>query len=176
MKPSRRTLPTDLLFGVVLGAVVSILPLPINVVAALVLVVMRMIFRKYRQVPVSWSNSFVVSATVLGTVLVAMALPVKQLDGVVPPLRYGRMPLAQLCDALVKDHRIFVRPEYQTNAKMIVTFSTDRAMTKKKVLQKLAEDTGTELHIGYCGTGANLLFGAHPSFTRLRGVGRKPGA
>jgi hypothetical protein len=29
------------------------------------------------------------------------------------------------------------------------------------------EKTG-DLHVGYCGTGATLLFGAHPSFTRLK--------
>lgn len=57
-----------------------------------------------------------------------------------------------------------------------VAFSTGRRMTKRDVLKRLAHDTQTELHIGYCGTGETLLFGAYPSFTRLRGPGCQPGA
>lgn len=68
----------------------------------------------------------------------------------------------------------FVVPKNRASG-AVVSLARDRSMTKKEVLEKLARDTGTELRIGYCGTAANLLFGAHPSFTTLRGAGRQRG-
>jgi hypothetical protein len=49
-----------------------------------------------------------------------------------------------------------------------IPFSTTKPMSRLKVLQKLAQETGGELQLGFCGTGATILFGAYPCFTTLK--------
>jgi len=60
---------------------------------------------------------------------------------------------------------VIVDESIRTN--VIDSFVAERAMSRRDVLGKLAREAACELHIGYCGTGATFLFGAHPSFTRL---------
>jgi hypothetical protein len=97
----------------------------------------------------------------------AAALPVKQLDRKVGPISYERMSIDGLCQSLSKDYRVFARAPYPQGSDRFLAFHTDREMTKREVLQKLAAETDCDLHIGYCGSGASFLFGSHPSFTSL---------
>ena len=174
MNASLNLLLTSASFGVAVGAIFSILPEPINGVAAVLLGACIAIIRlKRRKTVFAWRGLLVGMAAGVLTVCIAIALPVKALDTRVPPFQYEMMRLTDLCDALDRDHGIWVRPRPE-NETIRIAFSTERSMTKREVLHKLAHDSQTELHIGYCGTGETLLFGAHPSFTRLRGPGRQP--
>jgi hypothetical protein len=155
-----------LLIGFLAGGAVSVLPFPLNVLLALVFICVWLV-RFIRRAPGAGSTHFITAGVGLATVVVAILLPVKQLDGVVGPFRYEQMSLDGLCQALSRDHRIFVSADRRTGTNVLISFSTDRAVTRRVVLQKLAQEAGCDLHIGYCGTGATFLFGAHPSFTRL---------
>lgn len=176
MTRPRRVALSGILFGIIVGALVSLLPIPENIVAAAIVVTAWIAIRIRRGA--QFTGRAVAGAAAVGAVMVVVATiaPVKQLDGVVPPVRYEHMSLAELCDSLARDHRVFVKPEEAVRAQPVLTFTTERPMTRREVLQKLASDTGTHLDILYCGTGANLVFGAHPSFTRLRTVERAPKA
>jgi hypothetical protein len=103
----------------------------------------------------------------LVVVSIAVFLPTKHLDRRVGPIHYERMSLDSLCQALSKDYRVFARAPYPQGTTQFIAFHTERAMTRREVLQKLAADADLDLHIGYCGTGSSFLFGSHPSFTRL---------
>lgn len=83
-------------------------------------------------------------------------------------MRYEAMPLGQLTRRLFEDWRVMVSSDSLASSERVVAFSTLAPMSRRQVLQNLARETGAELRIGYCGTGATFLFGAHPSFTRLR--------
>jgi hypothetical protein len=104
----------------------------------------------------------------LTVVIVAVLLPVKNLDRIVGPMHYGTMTMDELTRSLARDWRVFASPDYSASTNIVVAFSTSEPLTRREVLQKLARETGSEIRIGYCGTGATFLFGAHPSFTRLR--------
>ena len=169
-----RSLATFASFGVVVGAIFSILPIPINGVAALMVVGVAIVWLRRRKA-IRWRS--LVAATAAGAMAIgiAIALPVKVLDAKVSPFHYEQMRLGDLCKALDRDHQIWVAPD-PANANIRVAFGTDHTMTKGDVLQKLARDTGTDLTIGYCDSGETLLFGAFPAFTYLRGPGRQPDA
>lgn len=109
----------------------------------------------------------------LSTVLLAFFAPVKHLDWRVNPIRYERMSLVELCAALRKDHRVQAMAPYPDSTNIFVTFHTDRSMSRRQVLEQLAAAAGCDLKIGYCAEGGSILFGSHPSFTRL--VLKKPG-
>jgi hypothetical protein len=104
----------------------------------------------------------------IAVVVTATCLPVKQLDRSVGPMNYKAMSLLQLTQLLAEDWRVFVRPDSLIATGKVTAFKTTEPMSRPQVLQKLARETGGELHIGFCGTGATFLFGAHPSFTKLR--------
>jgi hypothetical protein len=101
-------------------------------------------------------------------VVTAVVLPVKHLDKVVAPVRFEWQSLDSLCHALYGSRRIMVSAPYPEGTNVLLAFEIDHPMTKREVLEKLAADSGCELHLGYCGSGATLLFGSHPSFTSLR--------
>jgi hypothetical protein len=77
------------------------------------------------------------------------------------------MSLDQLTQTLQREHRVFVIADNSIRTNILDSFVTERAMNRREVLEKLAKEAHCELHIGYCGTGATFLFGAHPSFTTL---------
>jgi hypothetical protein len=162
--------------GIIVGAVVSALPMPTNILAAAIMVTVWLIVRKRRRAQFTTRAIAIAAAVVIVSVRIAIVLPVKQLDGVVPPLHYEHVSLVAVCNSLARDHQVFVSPDDSVRARAVVTFTTDRPMTRREVLQKLAHATGTRLDIGYCGTGATLLWGAHPSFTRLRSADGPPNA
>jgi len=154
------------LFGFTAGAAVSILFLPLNFFLALVLLILLLV-QLFRRPSSERVGHWIAGGVALATVTVAIVLPLKQLDGRVGPFRYGRMSLDELCQALCRDHRVFVSADRGTVTNMVDSFATERKMSRREVLEKLAKEANCDLHIGYCGTGATFLFGAHPSFTRL---------
>jgi hypothetical protein len=155
------------------GALVSILFFPLNFLLALVLLG-PLLAAFFARPPGGRARHLLAAGVGLATVAVAIALPVKQLDGRVGPLRYGRMSLDQLTRALQTEHRVFVTADNSIRTNVLNSFVTERAMSRRDVLEKLADEANCDLHIGYCGTGATFLFGAHPSFTRLHA--REPSA
>jgi hypothetical protein len=162
-----RTSFKHLAFGLVAGAAMSVLPCEVSVLLGMAFLVIWIIALRRRPAGFGMTSYFVGAIAALVIVVTAILLPVKQLDRSVGPIHYERRSLNELCAALSREHLIFVSTDYRTGTNIFIAFSTDRPMTKREVLQKLAKDTDRELHIGYCGTGATFLFGAHPSFTRL---------
>jgi hypothetical protein len=154
------------LLGLAAGALVSILFFPLNFLVALVLLG-PLLAGFIARPPGGRIRHFITCGVGLATVAVAIVLPVKQLDRRVGPFRYGRMSLDQLTQRLEREHRVFVMVDESIRTNMIDSFVAERAMSRRDVLGKLAREAACELHIGYCGTGATFLFGAHPSFTRL---------
>jgi hypothetical protein len=162
------------LLGFGAGALISVLIFPLNFLLALILF-LWMLVRVLGRAPDERAKHWIAAGVALTTVAVAIVLPVKQLDGRVGPFRYGRMSLDELCVRLGRDHHVLVSADRATGTNLVGSFTTDRAMTKREVLEKLAREATCDLHIGYCGTGATLLFGAHPSFTRLHSRAAQPG-
>jgi hypothetical protein len=154
------------LIGFAAGALVSVLFFPLNFLVALVLLG-PLLAGLIARPPGGRARHLITCGVGLATVAVAIVLPLKQLDGRVGPFRYGRMSLDQLTQTLQREHRVFVTTDNSIRTNVLDSFVTDRAMSRREVLEKLAKETDCELHIGYCGTSATLLFGAHPSFTSL---------
>jgi hypothetical protein len=117
----------------------------------------------------------------LGLAVVVLAichwLPVKYIDGVVGPASYPEMPLEKLGARMAEDGILpymNLRPGWYDRK---VGFTIDRPMTRRAVLQKLAEELDAEAAIGYCGTGITILWGSHPILLGIRPKGelrRKP--
>ena len=156
---------SSIAFGFFIGCLVSILPLPLNLIALVA-------FYIYFLAALCLSSShrkqrFLAVGTTAVVVAIAICLPVKQLDRSVGPIHYAPTPFNQLTDKLRNDWSIYVMPDFSNPDESLAAFDTSVPMSRRRVLEKLAHDTGRELHVGYCGTGATFLFGAHPSFTRL---------
>jgi hypothetical protein len=115
---------------------------------------------------IHWRCDAITALAACTVTVVCWFLPMKNLDIVVGPIDYPEMPLTELCNRLYADYGVYVmRPQWGVDRRL--AFSTDRPMSRREVLEKLSEDTHRPLHIGYCGTDATILFGAHPSFTYL---------
>jgi hypothetical protein len=164
-----RSVFASVCFGLAVGGVYSAVGSGINIIASIFVAGVAIVIVVRKRMPTLRTSLI---ATVVGvvTTYIAAALPVKALDAKVPPLHFEQMRLGDLCEELDWHHHIWVHAEPE-NAMIQIAFSTERRMTKREVLEKLARDTGTELDIGYCGVGESLLFGAFPSFTRLSGPG-----
>jgi hypothetical protein len=161
-----------LIIGVLIGFVLSYLPLELAILLGIALFIAYAI-NWFRRAKVHKRRRYVVGAiAALATTFLAASLPVKQLDGMVGPMHYKTMTLFELTQALGQDWSVMVTPDSDDN-RVINGFETTERLTRRAVLEKLARETGMELHVGYCGTGASLLFGAHPSFTTLRKAQRK---
>ena len=162
-----RTLWKHVALGFVSGVVISLMPLELMLLVVPGLLIAGMLAAK-RRPPGSALTSYALAGIAgLGAICLAILLPVKQLDGRVGPIHYDRMSLDDLCQALTKNDRVFVRAPYPQGTNIFLAFHTDRAMPRREVLQKLADDAACDLRIGFCGSGATILFGAHPSFTGL---------
>jgi hypothetical protein len=164
-------LPTTikpLLTGILIGGMLSVIPWEFALLLACGLLVLCY-FRWRRSAGPDARRACVVGVLAgLTVVIVAVLLPVKNLDRIVGPMHYGTMTMDELTRSLARDWRVFASPDYSASTNVVVAFSTSEPLTRREVLQKLARETGSEIRIGYCGTGATFLFGAHPSFTRLR--------
>ena len=156
------------LVGFISGAAVSILFFPLNFLLALVLIILLLV-RLFGRKPAARVYYLISGGIGLAAVAVAIALPMKQLDGRVGPFRYERMSLDDLCQALGRDHSVRVSVDRWTGTSVVDSFAMEREMSRREVLEKLANEANCELRIAYCGTGATFLFGAHPSVTRLHG-------
>ncbi len=164
---SHRPLLKHLVFGFAAGAITSIVPIELGVLVVPGLVILWIVAARRRPTGLGLTSYVMAGIAALATISIAALLPVKHLDRKVGPIGYERMSLDVLCQALSRDYRVFARAPYPQGTNLFLAFHTDREMTRREVLQQLAADTDCDLHIGYCGSGASVLFGSHPSFTRL---------
>lgn len=155
------------LLGLLLGGVVSVMLIELNLLLIPLLVVWWVV-RLSRIDRTRMASHVLVPVVAVCVVLIAMVLPVKNLDRRVGPMAYGQMPLEDLTQRLREDWGVSVMVWDWESRQRVVAFQTDRRMSRRELLHLLAERTDLELNIGYCGTSATFLFGAHPSFTSLR--------
>ncbi|MBI3098879.1 MAG: hypothetical protein HYY93_11660 [Planctomycetes bacterium] len=156
--------------GIALGLLVSVTPLSgVEPISLAFLVVLYAGFRWALGRPSARERRRLLLGTALATVVVCYRLPVKILDRSIPPLNYPRMSLADLSSRLYSDHHLRCRVYDDEAREEMIQFSTDRALSQREVMERLASETGRELNISYCGTmGGSILFGGYPSFTTLR--------
>src|ERR1035437_6972465 len=164
---SHRPLLKHLAIGFVAGAITSIVPIELGILVVPGFLILWIFAARRRPTGHGLTSYVMAGIAALITITIAALLPVKHLDRKVGPLSYERMPLDDLCQALSRDYRVFARAPNPQGTNLFLAFHTEREMTRREVLQKLAADTDCDLHIGYCGNGASLLFGSHPSFTSL---------
>lgn len=149
------------------GGLVGIMPLPLNLGFILLFLALWPISLARSKTPVERTGHLIKIAVGIATVVAAILLPVKQLDGRVGPIHYEKMSLSELCDRLNEDWNVYVTAYDPPIALTSVTFRTEGKMSRRQVLEKLANDMNMDLQIGSCGTGATFLFGSLPCFTRL---------
>ena len=109
-------------------------------------------------------------AMIAATIWICAVFP-KHLDRRVGPARYRDVSLRELGMELFRNHDIDCRLDVGPRPDRF-DFDIPRPMTRREVLQKLADETGLRLHLRGCGTGETLLWGPHYS-PRLS---PKPGA
>ncbi len=153
--------------GFVAGGIISILELPFNFGLILLFLVWGPVAMARSKSRFETRGYLVVFAVGVVTIVVAILLPVKQLDGQVGPMDYERISLRDLSQRLRDDWDIRIMTCEPEAANTFLTFKTEERMSRRQVLEKLADETSRDLTIGYCGTGATFLFGANPSFTTL---------
>ena len=151
--------------GIALGLLLSVIPvfpfvIPFLGVALLVVIVVRV--RMF-----GWQHDAMTALAACIVMTVCAFLPVKQLDVEVGPIAYDNLLLSELCDRLHADYGVACHVWDRSAQTCRLSFSTDRPLSRRKVLEKLSNETNRPLHIGYCGTNATILFGAFPSFTFL---------
>ncbi len=115
----------------------------------------------------SWQHDAMAILTASVILIICAYMPIKQLDAKVDPIAYNNVSLAELCDRLYRDYGIVCCISDRSAQTYRLSFSTDRPLSQRAILEKLSCDTNRPLHIGYCGFGATILFGANPSFTYL---------
>src|SRR4051794_12660089 len=109
---SHRLLLKHLAFGFAAGAITSILPIELDILfipGFLILWVFAVKRRGARHGLASYVLAGIAALVTIGT---AALLPVKHLDQRVGPIRYERMSLENLCQALSKDYRVFANAPY----------------------------------------------------------------
>ncbi|HBO42993.1 MAG TPA: hypothetical protein DD670_03475 [Planctomycetaceae bacterium] len=153
----------ELVVGAIIAVVLSILPFELFLLMVSALLITAIVLA-YRHVGKRGVTFIMALCVVLA---VCALLPVKELDKKVGPIEYRNMTLFEVCEQLRIDHGIICLVLDSPAKECRISFLTDRPLSRRQVLQKLSKDTNRPLHIGYCGTGATLLFGGHPSFTYL---------
>lgn len=154
--------------GLVEGGIVSIMPFPLNFGFILLFLILWPVSIARSASRVKRIGHLLKMGVGVLTVVTAILLPVKQLDARVGPMRYDRISLYDLSRRLYADWSIHIMTYDAGVTNTFVTFATEKKMTRRQVLEKLAAETDSDLRILYCGSGATFLFGAHPSFTTLR--------
>jgi hypothetical protein len=96
------------IFGLALGFAISALPLDLIVVGGFAVFAAWILISMLRRVDFFFSFSWTLFLTTLMTVIIAIYIPVKSLDGKVEPFQYETMSLENLSRALLNDHRIRV--------------------------------------------------------------------
>jgi len=151
----------NVLSGLGAGVLISLAPLPINLVVAVGLLVLWAV-RGGRRPPGERGVTVITVCVALTALTAAVELPIKALDRQVPPLRYPPMPLGDLCQRLRKDHRVLVRGTWQLESREMAAFETVETLSRRAVLACLARAADCELRIRHCDVGATLLFGGLP--------------
>ena len=156
----------EAILGIVFGAVVSILPILINLLALILgLVILATTVALARGK--NFIRKGICIAAIFCTIEICSILPNKELDQKVEPFQYSRLSLGQLQDALREKHRIHVYTHDAKTRDRIVDFNVPSRMTKRMVLEKLAHETNLKLYLGACGTNSTILSGPHYCFTSL---------
>jgi hypothetical protein len=156
----------EAILGIVFGAVVSILPLLINLLAlilglAILVTTVALVRGK------NFIRKGVCIAAIFGTIAVCSILPNKELDQKIEPFQYCRISLGQLQDSLWEEHRIYVYTHDAKTRDRVVNFNVPGRMSKRMVLEKLVHETNLKLYLGACGTNSTILSGPHYCFTSL---------
>lgn len=144
------------------------MPLPFNILLIIVFLIVWYVFDNRPPTKFDKTGHRLELGVGILTVVCAILLPIKQLDAKVGPMQYERMSLLDLHKRLFSDWKIMVMITDKSQTNIFLTFQTDRKMSRREVLQKLAKETDTDLRIMCDGTGATFLFGADPSFTMLK--------
>ena len=150
--------------GALIGLGLSVCPDIFFMAALVVILLVRACISNGR-------NEVVSGITACLVLTICFFLPVKELDTEVGPMAYYDITLPELCDRLHADWGIVCRLPGSSSETCRLTFITDQPMSRREVLEELSTVTRRRLKIGYCGTGATILFGAHPSFTYLEAHG-----
>jgi hypothetical protein len=161
--PNRLRNVVKLAVGIVLGLVLSVLPIAFFLLLSVALVIAACI----RMFTRNWRCDAVTGLAACVVLTVCFFLPVKQLDVKVGPMAYPELSLSTLCDRLNADHGIICHVNGLSGHACRLSFSTKQPLSRREVLEKLSKETQRPLYIGYCGTSATILFGASPSFTYL---------
>jgi len=149
------------------GGLMSILPMPFGHGLFILFIFLWPISLALANSPRKRKGHLIKIAVGIATLVSAILLPIKQLDGKVGPMHYEDVPLTQLCQHLMRDWKIYVSAYDHNGIDQAFTFLTEQRMTRREVLERLARETEMDLQIGYCNNGASFLFGAHPCFTSL---------
>ena len=155
-------------FGFVQGALVSVMPVPLNFILIILFIIIWRHFDIRTPTAFDKTGHRLELGVGILTVVCAILLPIKKLDRKVGPMNYERMSLMDLHKRLYDDWRIMVMMNDRNYTNIFLSFKTDKEMSRREVLKKLAQVTDTDLRILYDGTGATFLFGADPSFTILK--------
>jgi len=153
--------------GLAIGALVSVLPFPLHYLSIVALGIYAALTLITKRSVLTIKSRAMELAGFAAMVGIAIFLPLKQLDQKVGPIHYDPMPLNELQLALSRDWHVITMPLGKHENEPMISFTTDTALSRRKVLEKLARETGGDLYISYCANGSTFLFGAHPSFTML---------
>ena len=156
----------EVILGIIIGAVVSILPILINLLALIIGLAIPVITLAFAREK-NFRRKGLCIAVIFGTIAACSILPNKELDQKVEPFQYSRISLGQLQDALREKHRIHVYTHDAKTRDRIVNFNVPSRMRKRMVLEKLAHETNLKLYLGACGTNSTILSGPHYCFTSL---------
>lgn len=118
---------------------------------------------------VRWGRAGIAMLVLIGTVTLCGWLPVKALDRKIPAVHFESLSLAEVCGTLKFEHKIPLpcsALSAETLAR-VIDFETTDWMSKRDVANKFAHEQKLVFREGYCGTGATVLWGGHPSFCRL---------
>jgi hypothetical protein len=167
------SLAIHILIGAVEGVVVCWLPLFIALFAVaglLLLWILRAVVLICYKDKRGWSLLGLRILTAFVVVPICGFLPVKWEDGIVEPVRCGPMRADDLAKELgprVESHLGVVVYGEEEERDKIVSFSTDRSMTRKQFLGELARQTGFKVDASCCGLGHSILFGEAPRVITL---------
>jgi hypothetical protein len=151
--------------GIVLGLILSVIPvLPYVFLFLGLALLIACLIRMYY---FGWRRDILTVLSTVVVIAICAVLPVKQLDVKVGPMAYPEISLSELCERLKADHGIICHVWSPSGKVSRLSFSTDQPLSRREVLLKLSKDAQRPLSILYCGTGATILFGGHPSFTYL---------
>jgi len=149
--------------GAVIGTILSISPL--FIVLMLGSPLLCVVIVRLSRLPIR--RDALVALSAYFVLAICHYLPVKYLDVKVGPIVYENVTLTQLCERLREDYGVICLVPDVLNQGDRLSFCTRQRLSRRDVLRKLSAETGRPLHILYCGTGATILFGSHPSFTYL---------